>query len=90
VRGCAAATIVYETTRGGCSANRNYLHEFDFRNATGVNAAMATGAIDGTYTWQVRKLYNALVAYGHQHRRLSGNLGGAGDLQPDGHGALCA
>ncbi len=64
VRVLRGGTIVYETTRGGCSANRNYLHEFDFRNATGVNAAMATGAMYGTYTWQVRNANNAMIATG--------------------------
>ena len=64
VRVLRGGTIVYEATRGGCSANRNYLHEFDFRNATGVNAAMATGAMYGTYTWQVRNANSVLMAAG--------------------------
>lgn len=64
VRVLRGGLVVYEATRGGCSANRNYLHEFDFRNATGVNAAMATSAMYGTYTWEVRNANNALMAAG--------------------------
>ena len=56
--------VVGEFERGGCSANRHYLHEFDFRNATGANAAMSTGAMYGVYTWQVRNANNALMATG--------------------------
>lgn len=47
-------TVVYETTRGGCSANRLFLHEFDFRHATGFWAGIGSTAMHGKYTWQVR------------------------------------
>ena len=57
-------TLLYEAIRGGCAANRNYLHEFDFRNATGANAAMAASAMYGTYVWQVRNANNVLMAAG--------------------------
>lgn len=55
-------TLVYELTRGGCSDNRNYVHEFDFRHATGVNAAMSTGALFGPYSWQVKSGGNLLYS----------------------------
>ena len=57
-------SVVYEVTRGGCSASRNYLHEFDFRNATGFYAAVGSTAMYGQYTWQVRNANNVLLATG--------------------------
>ena len=57
-------SVVYEIERGGCSANRNYLHEFDFRHATGLFANISTGAMYGVYTWQVRNANNVLLYTG--------------------------
>ena len=53
---------VYENTRTGCSDSRNYVHEFDFRHATGVNAPMSTGALYGAYVWQVKSDTNVLAS----------------------------
>lgn len=55
---------VYQVVRGGCSANRSYLHEFDFRNATGLYSGVSTGAMYGVYVWQVRDANNNLLAAG--------------------------
>jgi len=57
-------SVVYENTRGGCSANRTYLHEFDFRNTVGTFANISTGAMYGVYTWQVRNSENVLLYTG--------------------------
>lgn len=57
-----SGTLVYQLTRSGCSDSRNYVHEFDFRHATGVNAAMSTGAMFGPYTWQVKSGTNLLYS----------------------------
>ena len=50
-------TVVHEFERGGCSANRNYLHEFDFRHA-------GFSPLYGNYTWQVRNAANKLLVTG--------------------------
>jgi len=57
---------VYKITRGGCSANRNYLHEFDFRNATGANAGIAAAPMYGVYSWEVKNADNVLLYSGSQ------------------------
>ena len=56
------STLVYEQTRSGCSDNRNYVHEFDFRNATGNNYPMSTNVQFGTYAWQVKSGTNVLAS----------------------------
>jgi Concanavalin A-like lectin/glucanases superfamily/Bacterial TSP3 repeat len=49
--------LVYSNTLSGCSDTRNYLHEFDFRNATnaadGVNTNMNI-PMYGSYVWTVK------------------------------------
>ena len=52
--------VVYKAGRGGCSANRNYLHEFDFRNASGIYAANFASPMYGTYEWRVQDGTNVL------------------------------
>lgn len=54
--------LVYELARGGCSDNRKYVHEFDFRHATGNNFAMSTGALFGVYGWQIKSGTNVLAS----------------------------
>lgn len=75
--------LVYELTRSGCSDNRNYIHEFDFRHATGVNAAMSTGALFGPYSWQVKSGTNVL-ATGLQTADYPTNLTAPSVLSPVG------
>ena len=55
-------SLVYELARGGCSDNRKYVHEFDFRHATGVNFPMSTGALFGAYSWQIKSGTNVLAS----------------------------
>ncbi len=64
VRVSRNTTVVYSATRGGCSATRRYLHEFDFRNAAGTFSGISTGAMYGTYTWTVRDQNNVLITSG--------------------------
>lgn len=57
VRILREGAVVHEFARGGCSANRSYLHEFDFRHA-------GFSPLYGNYTWQVRNAANELMVAG--------------------------
>lgn len=57
VRLLREGSVVHEFTRGGCSAGRSYLHEYDFRHA-------GFGPLYGVYTWQVRNANNQLLVSG--------------------------
>ena len=55
--------VVYETTRGGCAASRNYLHEYDFRNnKSGPWADISAGPMSGTYVCKVFDQNNNEIA----------------------------
>ena len=76
--------VVYDITRGGCSANRNYLHEFDFRNATGLNVGMAAGPMYGNYAWEVRNAKNVLLFSGTNNVDYPATLSAPTVLNPIG------
>lgn len=57
VRLLREGSVVHEFERGGCSAGRSYLHEYDFRHA-------GFGPLYGVYTWQVRNANNQLLVSG--------------------------
>jgi hypothetical protein len=56
-----APGLVYSKSLVGCSANRSYLHEFDFRNA---GTAISTGAMYLAYSWRVSDANNVQLAAG--------------------------